>query len=234
MGLADLGSLGAQSLLQYADIVTAKDTVAEHTAPLFKQRSIGVPSPSVTYKWRSKVDTPTHKSWLMKTFAPGTKRAYKEKTMLSHTKLANIIYRNGHSMSPTTKTAGAVTDLLLKNPLLPLGAGLAAYTMGREAINMYSDRQKAMNSYTEMFNKFPSLAAVEPSKIDDYWNIMREYSPAMTHNPIVAGQFIKNMVDFGMEGIDHPTLKSLLDVQASKNKAFTGGSLTMADVARIV
>lgn len=233
--MSGLVGLGAQTALQFMDLQTAADTMKERTNSLFKNRGIGVPNRGTVSRWKNIVNRPTRSNFITRMMLPKLSSAKEYK--MNHTKLASIIYKNGHMFSNTEKTAGLIAEGVkaIKNaPLLLPMAALGAYAAGRHMYDAYTDAEKAENAYKGMFEKFPELQQVDQSKIDDYWNIMREYSPAMTHNPIVAGQFIKNMVDFGMEGIDHPTLKSLIDIQDSRNRAFSAAPLSMADVARMV
>ena len=96
--------------------------------------------------------------------------------------------------------------------------GLAAGVLGNTLYEKHQDVKRSEQAYKEMFERFPELNELESNKIDDYWGLMNQYAPSMTRNPLVAGQFIKNMADYNLRGVDFPTLKSILDVEAAASK----------------
>lgn len=102
----------------------------------------------------------------------------------------------------------------LQTVLYGLGAGL----LGSTLYDKYQHGQESQRAYKDMFERFPELQTIDPNKVDDYWGLMQQYAPSMTRNPLVAGQFIKNMSDYNMKGIDFPTLKSILDVEGAASR----------------
>jgi hypothetical protein len=96
--------------------------------------------------------------------------------------------------------------------------GLGAGVLGNTLYEKHQDSKRSEQAYKEMFERFPELNELESNKIDDYWGLMNQYAPSMTRNPLVAGQFIKNMADYNLRGVDFPTLKSILDVEAAASK----------------
>lgn len=229
-------STGASLAVQGFDFQQAYEDAKERMSPLFKQKPIGGTNNTMDAHrrrvWRNKIDQPSTKSRFQQKLSASKEHVM---THLSHEKLASIIYRNGH-----TKSAGmgaevaAVWKALSSAPLKTLGLGLGAGVMAKQLYAPIADKYKSEAAYPEMFERFPELKDVPNSKVDDYWNIMREYSPSMTHNPIVAGQFIKNMVDFGMNGIDHPTLKSLIDLQGASEKSLSNAPMNITDVTKLM
>lgn len=121
------------------------------------------------------------------------------------------------SLHPVKLFLNEIAKPALQTAMYGLGAGL----LGNVVYNQYKDYSQSKNAYKEMFERFPELKEVDRKKIDDYWTIMDQYAPSMTLNPLVAGQFIKNMVDYNMQGIDFPTLKSIMDIQHLKDKGLT-------------
>lgn len=111
---------------------------------------------------------------------------------------------------------------LLKNVLRPgmqtILYGLGAGMLGSHLHGKYQEGKQTQQAYTEMFERFPELSDVDPQRVDDYWGLMAQYAPSMTRNPLVAGQFIKNMDDYNLKGVDFPTLKSLLDIEVSSGR----------------
>ncbi len=116
-----------------------------------------------------------------------------------------------------TLIGGALREFVrpaMQTVLYGLGAGALASTM----YDKYQEGKDIQRAYTEMFERFPELNEVDPHRIDDYWGLMSQYAPSMTRNPLVAGQFIKNMNDYNLKGVDFPTLKSILDIEAAASK----------------
>lgn len=248
MSLGGLSAVGGTAFIlgmNGMDFATAYDEAKQRMAPLTKRIPVGGASGPgkalQTNQWRQMIDKPEQpRSWLQQKLSNSRETT----TMLTHEKLASIIYKNGHSpqnpieqmqkmAAPSSPLFGAI-DYIAKSPLKAMGLAMGAGVLARQIYDPIEDKYKSQAAYPAMFEKFPELQNANPEKIDDYWNIMREYSPTMTHNPIVAGQFIKNMLDFGMEGIDHPTLQSIVDIEGAKNKAFAKTPLSPADVAKMV
>ena len=245
--LGPIGGTGLNLAMQSIDFTTAYDDAKQRISPLFKEHSVGGLSPSAKslrrLQWRHKVDQPDPVKSLLQKKLSSVAGLYTKETIMStlpHSKLASIIYQNGHqnvaeklAASPKNVVLEAI-DYFAKAPVRAMGLGLGTGILAKQLYSPIADAYKSEQAYPEMFNKFPELKNANQEKVDDYWNIMREYSPSMTHNPIVAGQFIKNMMDFGMEGIDHPTLKSLIDIQGAQEKTRSQGPMSVADVARII
>jgi len=104
-------------------------------------------------------------------------------------------------------------------PWLQAGVwGAGAGILGSHLLGGIHDKYKKHHAYKDMFVKFPELQEADPVKVDDYWNLMSDFAPEMTKNPLVAGQFIKQMIDFGMRGVDAPTLKNIIDIQGAVDK----------------
>jgi len=117
--------------------------------------------------------------------------------------------------------AGGILKNIVRPGLQSVLYGLGAGALGSVMYDQYMDHKRSQEAYKEMFTRFPELQEIDPNKIDDYWTLMSQYSPSMTRNPLVAGQFIKNMAEYNMQGVDFPTLKSILDIEGSANKQKT-------------
>lgn len=86
------------------------------------------------------------------------------------------------------------------------GLGVTTAGLAGSMFDKVSDSIKRRMSYSQMFEQFPELKEVPKDKVDGYWKVLEEFSPKLTTNPLVAGQFVSNMVNYGMEGIDHNTV----------------------------
>lgn len=86
------------------------------------------------------------------------------------------------------------------------GLGVTTAGLAGSMFNKVSDSIKRRMAYSQMFEQFPELKEVPKDKVDGYWGILEQFSPKLTTNPLVAGQFVSNMVNYGMEGVDHNTV----------------------------
>lgn len=90
------------------------------------------------------------------------------------------------------------------------GIGLAAASGAADHIK---DAVKKQLSYRQMFNEFPELSDMPRTQVDKYWNVLNDFAPKLTTNPLVAGQFIANMSSYGMRGVDHNVVGQLAKIQ---------------------
>lgn len=116
---------------------------------------------------------------------------------------------------------------------LPTALALTALgTTGGAAIGaMYDtakDKFKSHEAYAQMFEEFPELKEMPRDKIDKYWQVLRDYSPHLTINPLVAGQFISNMMSYGMKGVDHNTIQQIVGIQNTSRQAKSTGDIIKA------
>ena len=58
-------------------------------------------------------------------------------------------------------------------------------------VSMISKQDKA---YTDMFNKVPQLKEYDKEKVDDYFNVVKTFSPSMATNGLVAGNLVNKMI----------------------------------------
>lgn len=86
------------------------------------------------------------------------------------------------------------------------GLGVTTAGLAGSMFDKVSDSIKRRMAYSQMFEQFPELKEVPKDKVDGYWGILEQFSPKLTTNPLVAGQFVSNMVNYGMEGVDHNTV----------------------------
>lgn len=115
--------------------------------------------------------------------------------------------------SPVLRTALDMAGLL---GLAGMGTSLVS-----TGYNALKDKVKSHNSYKQMFNEFPELQDAPRQQVDKYWQILDDFAPKLTTNPLVAGQFVSNMMQYGMRGVDHNTVGQLAaiskDIDAVSN-----------------
>lgn len=105
------------------------------------------------------------------------------------------------------------------NALNLLGLG---YLGGTAAGNIYDkvrDTVKKQQAYSQMFEEFPNLNEIPREQVDKYWNVLNDFAPKLTTNPLVAGQFIENMATYGFRGIDHNVVGQLAQISNALNQS---------------
>jgi hypothetical protein len=99
-------------------------------------------------------------------------------------------------------------------PALQLGSLGAVGAMGAGAIyDKVKNWAKVQDAYDQMFQEFPNLNEVPREQVDKYWGVLSDFAPILTTNPLVAGQFINNMLNYGVKGVDHVVAGQLLEIQ---------------------
>lgn len=176
------------------------------TIPIFNPQAINtgnIINPQMRQRFKQLVDQGRTKR------ASGGSMSYKEIAEKFREKRA---YFQKIAVGPRTTAMPWLKDIV-RPAAQTLMYGLGAGLLGSKLYDRYQGRGLAQRTYKEMFERFPELNNIDRQTVDDYWRIMSQYAPAMTKNPLVAGQFIKNMADYGYKGIDFPTLKSLIDIE---------------------
>jgi hypothetical protein len=100
---------------------------------------------------------------------------------------------------------------------LTLG-GEAAIRGARTMINMGIDKWKKPMEYKAMLDAHPELKHEDAAKVQALYNSLRHMSPHMSKDPVIAGSFIRNLLNQGNEGsvaIPMDTAKMLADTQKS-------------------
>jgi hypothetical protein len=117
-----------------------------------------------------------------------------------------------------TEAAGMLTPALMTTSLL----GASGYMAGG-VYDKLEEMSKRHNAYNQMFEEFPQLKETPREQVDKYWNVLMDYAPKMTINPLVAGQFIENMLNYGVTGVDHNTASQLMQAE-NQGRQSTGTS----------
>lgn len=201
-GLAITGGLGYLAGPEYLKMLLPDTS----TSPVFKPMTLDTKKaldPQTQMNFKNIVDA-----------KPMFKRAFGGN--MNYREIASK-YREKRAASAADTAAPWLRNIVrpgLQTILYGLGAGV----IGNHLYGQYQKGQDTQRAYTEMFERFPELNEIDTQRIDDYWGLMSQYAPAMTRNPLVAGQFIKNMNDYNLKGVDFPTLKSILDIETAASK----------------
>lgn len=102
-------------------------------------------------------------------------------------------------------------------PAIGLGAmGVsAAAGVGEKVVGAIKLNKDQKNAYTNMFKKVPQLREYSKQDVDDYYGVVKQYAPEMAANPLVAGNLVNKMIQFG--GVDSALIGEL--TKATKNLA---------------
>ena len=79
-------------------------------------------------------------------------------------------------------------------------AGESALRGARKMINMGVDKVKKPMEYKAMIEAHPELQKEDAGRVQALYNSLRHMSPHMAADPVIAGSFIRNLLDRGPEG----------------------------------
>lgn len=115
-------------------------------------------------------------------------------------------------------------------------AGLAAFSQGAsKGLGALSNKFTKARDYKAMIRANPSLNQADASTTQMYFNSLRHVSPSLSKDPLVAGSFVRNMLEMQPEsGAAIPIATTKLLAEAQKNissardnhpiaEAFAGG-----------
>lgn len=112
--------------------------------------------------------------------------------------------------------------------LLPaaITAGAAAIATGAsKGVGAIQERFGKARDYKAMLQVHPSLADKDPGQTQLYYNSLRRMAPSLAKDPLVAGSFVRNMMELQPEGgpaVPLQTAKLLTDAQKSVTQAKAG------------
>lgn len=130
-------------------------------------------------------------------------------------------------------------------PAVGAAALASVGTASAAGIGAITERFSKSRDYKAMLQAHPSLAQVEAGKAQMYFNSLRHVAPSLSRDPLIAGSFIRNMLDSQPDNgpaIPIQTTKLLADAQKSitqaKNShpiadAFTGGKANFYEDRRL-
>ena len=124
---------------------------------------------------------------------------------IPHTPIVPGIMEHIHNISAVGKAAAAVGV-----------AGLALDALAQEGLKM----KQIHDTRANLVNAVPELAEVDPQKINDYFDVVKLYSPQAARNPLVAGNLIHKMNQFN--GVDHGLIRDIGNIQSESD---LGGNL---------
>lgn len=95
-----------------------------------------------------------------------------------------------------------------------LGGGAEAAKSGIRALR---DRHQKGKAYSAMLEENPHLSDADPHTVEGAFNTLYRFNPAYAQDPLVAGTFVKNVID--QERIDIGTVGNLVQARKSMQDA---------------
>ena len=88
----------------------------------------------------------------------------------------------------------------------------------RQMVNFGVDKVKKPMEYQAMIEAHPELRKEDAGKVQALYNSLRHMSPHMAADPVIAGSFVRNLLDRGPEGspaVPMETANMLAGIQKS-------------------
>ena len=134
---------------------------------------------------------------------------------------ADVEFFTKIAAAPREKQAGWLTEAAQSAmpTIQTAGLGLMGASVASGLYDRASDYLKRNAAYDQMFQEFPALNEVPREQVDKFWNVLNDFAPKLTTNPLVAGQFVENMLNYGIKGVDHNVAGQLLQTEAHAQNA---------------
>lgn len=110
-----------------------------------------------------------------------------------------------------TAAANILTSLPAKVLLASVAIG-AAGEIGQDVYTAVKLKKGQSDAYKNMFKKVPQLKEYDKTKVDDYYNVVKQFAPSMAANPHVAGNLVNNMIL--NEGVDSQLIQQMAKSQS--------------------
>jgi len=121
----------------------------------------------------------------------------------------------------------------LKTALISGALTGAGIVVGKELVyDPIKSRHDIKKSYNEMAEKVPSLAEKDQNKIQDYFSVVKTFSPKAASNPLVAGALVNKMMEFG--GVDHKLVQDISAIESGLVRPSMTGTMSESAVKSII
>lgn len=99
-----------------------------------------------------------------------------------------------------------------KGSALGLGLGLTGIALFKESvIDPLMQASKIRKSLGALKEKVPALAEKDQNQVQEYFNVVKTFSPKSASNPLVAGALVNKMMEFG--GVDHKLVQDISAIE---------------------
>ena len=99
---------------------------------------------------------------------------------------------------------------MAENPIGTAIAGIAGVGALEAIARPISQEAKIILSRRKLDEYSPNLKDVPKKEIDDYFSVVKTFSPKAAANPVVAASLVNKMVQFG--GVDHKLVQDLAKI----------------------
>jgi hypothetical protein len=142
--------------------------------------------------------------------APGFLKSLLEGLRSGEPTLDTAGQRFGYNLGGNLQTAAVIGSAGLA-----LDAGIRG---ARQMVNFGVDKVKKPMEYKAMIEAHPELQKEDAGRVQAYYNSLRHMSPHMAADPVIAGSFVRNLLDRGPEGspaVPMETANMLAGIQKS-------------------
>jgi hypothetical protein len=122
-------------------------------------------------------------------------------------------YANAHDALP----------YLLASAGLGAGLGMGA-DLGKRAIHGVQDSVQKNRAYKAMMSENPNLAETDPGMAEKAFNTLYRFNPEYARDPLVAGSFVKNVMD--QERLDLNSMNNLVSAHRQMSDSNKGKGST--------
>ena len=150
-----------------------------------------------------------------------TKTAAEELQGLRHDLIKTVLEQETielFRLDPAMNKEASFRDVL-KDRLLPvlglaglIAVGTAAAKTGVNALSDFQTKRELGKSYKGVFEEYPELEK-DRENASKFFTMMAKYAPSIATNPIVAGTWMKQMMN--MNVVDPRSIKELIEAQSS-------------------
>jgi hypothetical protein len=114
------------------------------------------------------------------------------------------------------------------------GGGDAAISGVRKLVGMGIDKWKKPMEYKAMLDAHPELQQQDAARVQALYNSLRHMSPHLAKDPVIAGSFVRNLLERGNEGsvaVPMDTAKMLSETQRNVQQGRPEVPSTVSDGA---
>jgi len=154
--------------------------------------------------------------------------------LISKGKISNEEYKALEQIKCFEKEASA-KDIAnaIRNIVFPIAAIGATGVVGKELVYDPIKKSKEINkSFKMITKKVPQLEEKNKKDIEDYFNVVKTFSPKAASNPLVAGALVNKMIEFG--GVDHKLVQDISAIEQGLSRPSTIQTITESTAKSVV
>lgn len=114
-------------------------------------------------------------------------------------------------LEQTAKHSKNSYDSPIHTGLKALGIAAIGGTLADELVRRARHGLAMRTAYDDMIKKNPMLSEYPKEEVEDYYSVIKTFSPKAAANPLVAGALVNKMIQFG--GVDHKLVQDIANIQ---------------------